>query len=156
MTAAVFALMGRHLWGDAFHEWLGIATGALFVAHNVLNRKWYAALFKGRYTPRRILGLCVNILLLAAMIVLMFSGMVMSKNTLDLPRLQGMTGPARQLHILGSYWGFLLISLHLGLHWNMFSGSVSNHADDRGVWRVCVCKARLHHLYAAEIRVCVP
>ena len=26
---------------------------------------------------------------------------------------------ARRLHILGAYWGFLLMSLHLGLHWNM-------------------------------------
>lgn len=26
---------------------------------------------------------------------------------------------ARCLHILGSYWGFLFINLHLGLHWNM-------------------------------------
>ena len=28
------------------------------------------------------------------------------------------------LHILGSYWGFLLMSLHLGLHWGMVSGAV--------------------------------
>ena len=26
---------------------------------------------------------------------------------------------ARRLHILGSHWGFLLMSLHIGLHWNM-------------------------------------
>ena len=26
---------------------------------------------------------------------------------------------ARRLHILGSYWGYLLMSLHLGLHWGM-------------------------------------
>ena len=26
---------------------------------------------------------------------------------------------ARKLHILGAYWGFLLMSMHLGLHWNM-------------------------------------
>ena len=29
---------------------------------------------------------------------------------------------ARRLHILGSYWGFLLMSIHLGLHWNMVIG----------------------------------
>ena len=35
-------------------------------------------------------------------------------------------GPAfaRRLHILGSYWGFLLMSLHLGLHWNAVLGMV--------------------------------
>lgn len=31
---------------------------------------------------------------------------------------------ARRLHILGSYWGFLLMSIHLGLHWNMVIGIV--------------------------------
>ena len=29
---------------------------------------------------------------------------------------------ARRLHILGAYWGFALLSLHLGLHWNMLMG----------------------------------
>ena len=29
---------------------------------------------------------------------------------------------ARRLHILGAYWGFLFMSLHLGLHWNMILG----------------------------------
>lgn len=29
---------------------------------------------------------------------------------------------ARRLHILGAYWGFLLMSVHLGLHWNMILG----------------------------------
>ena len=29
---------------------------------------------------------------------------------------------ARKLHILGAYWGFILMSLHLGLHWNMLLG----------------------------------
>ena len=29
---------------------------------------------------------------------------------------------ARRIHILGSYWGFILMSMHLGLHWNMVLG----------------------------------
>ena len=29
---------------------------------------------------------------------------------------------ARSLHILSAYWGFILISAHLGLHWNVFVG----------------------------------
>ena len=27
---------------------------------------------------------------------------------------------ARNIHMLCAYWGFILMSLHLGLHWNMF------------------------------------
>ena len=29
---------------------------------------------------------------------------------------------ARLLHMAASYWGFVLMSLHLGLHWGMFTG----------------------------------
>lgn len=29
---------------------------------------------------------------------------------------------ARVMHLAGSYWGFVLMSLHLGLHWSMISG----------------------------------
>ena len=29
---------------------------------------------------------------------------------------------ARVMHLAGSYWGFVLMSLHLGLHWGMIIG----------------------------------
>ncbi|MDR1827210.1 MAG: DUF4405 domain-containing protein [Methylobacteriaceae bacterium] len=122
MTAAVLAMMGRHLWGNAFHEWLGVFTGVLFLVHNILNYRWYAALFKGRYTLQRTAGLWVTMLLLAAMAALLASGIVMAGSTFGLPKITGMTALARQLHILGSHWGFLLISLHLGMNWKMLVG----------------------------------
>lgn len=31
---------------------------------------------------------------------------------------------AQRLHILGSYWGFAWMSLHLGLHWNMLCSAL--------------------------------
>ena len=39
---------------------------------------------------------------------------------------------ARRLHILGAYWGFLLMSLHLGLHWNMILGMFRKVAGIKG------------------------
>jgi hypothetical protein len=121
VTVTILALMGRHLWGDLLHEWLGVCAGALIITHSVLNHKWYAALFKGRYTLHRVMVLCVNILLLTTMTALMFSGIVMSQSVFGL-RIQGITALSRKLHILGSYWGFALVSLHLGMHWNMLVG----------------------------------
>ena len=29
---------------------------------------------------------------------------------------------ARNVHMLCAYWGFLLMSVHLGMHWNMMVG----------------------------------
>ena len=42
------ALMQEHLWSDGLHEWLGITLFTLFIAHTVLNFRWYQSLFKGR------------------------------------------------------------------------------------------------------------
>ena len=44
------ALMQEHLW-DGLHEWIGIVLFVLFIAHSILNFRWYQSLFKGKYTP---------------------------------------------------------------------------------------------------------
>ena len=46
------ALMQEHLW-DGLHEWIGIVLFVLFIAHSILNFRWYQSLFKGKYTPAR-------------------------------------------------------------------------------------------------------
>lgn len=39
---------------------------------------------------------------------------------------------ARSLHVFSAYWGFVLMALHLGLHWNMILGMVSKAAGPAG------------------------
>lgn len=122
MTLALLFLMGYHLWGEALHEWVGAGMLILFIAHHILIGHWHKTLFKGKYNALRIITLCVDLLVLLAMLAQMYSGIVMSRYLFDfLPSIGGMS-LARRLHILGAYWGFLLMSLHLGLHWNMILG----------------------------------
>lgn len=122
MTLALLFLMGYHFWGEILHEWVGAGMFLLFIGHHVLNRHWYKTLFKGKYNTMRILTLCTTLLVLVSMLAQMYSGIVMSRYVFDfLPAIGGMS-LARRLHILGAYWGFLLMSLHLGLHWNMILG----------------------------------
>ena len=122
MTLALLVLMGYQLWGEAAHEWVGAGMLILFLAHHFLNRNWYKTLFKGRYTPMRALQVSVDMLLLIAMLAQMYSGIAMSRHVfVFLPIDVGMA-LTRRLHILGAYWGFILMSVHLGLHWNMFLG----------------------------------
>lgn len=122
MTLALLFLMGYHLWGETLHEWVGTGMLLLFIAHHILNGYWHKSLFKGKYNTMRILTLCIDILVLVSMLAQMYSGIVMSRYVFDfLPGVDGMS-LARRLHILGAYWGFLLMSLHLGLHWNMILG----------------------------------
>ena len=53
-------LMSYQVTGEAGHEWTGIAMTVLMILHQILNRKWYAALFKGKYTPLRIVQTLIN------------------------------------------------------------------------------------------------
>ncbi len=119
MTLGLLASMGYQFWGDLAHEWIGTGKFVQFIAQHNLNRKWYKAMFRGKYTPYRILQTVVNLLLLAAMFALMYSGIVLSRHVFTFLHIKEGLGLARRLHILGSYWGFVLMSLHLGLHWNM-------------------------------------
>ncbi len=120
MTFALLFLMGYQFWGEQAHEWAGAGMFILFILHHVLNRQWYKALFHGRYTPVRVFQTIVNVLVFVSMLALMYSGIVMSRYVFDVLPISGGMALARRLHILGSYWGFLLMSVHLGLHWNMF------------------------------------
>ena len=124
MTFALLFAMGYQFWGDVAHEWVGAGMFVLFILHHILNLNWHKRLFQGKYTPMRVLTLCVDILVLLAMLALMYSGIVMSRHVFAFLPIESGLALARRLHILGAYWGFLLMSLHLGLHWNMILGMI--------------------------------
>ena len=118
MTAALLLLMAHSLVGEAAHEWLGISMFALFIFHHILNVKWSKSIFKGKYTPFRILQTALVILALVAMLGSMVSGIIISRHALKFLNITSGQSWARTVHMLSAYWGFIIISLHLGLHWN--------------------------------------
>lgn len=128
MTAALYACMAYMLVGEEAHEWIGSGLALLFILHNALNRKWYAALLTGRYTPLRAFQTAVNLLCLASMAAAAVSGAAMSRYIYDIPFLSGGASLARTVHMLSAYWGYCFISLHLGLHWSMILGMMKNAA----------------------------
>lgn len=122
MTAVLLLLMAYSLVGEALHEWLGIGMFVLFILHHVLNSAWSRNLFKGKYTPFRILQTVLVVLALGSMLGSMVSGIVLSRHALAFLPITGGQSWARTLHMLSAYWGFTFISLHLGLHWNIMMG----------------------------------
>lgn len=128
MTAALYACMAYMLVGEEAHEWIGSGLALLFILHNALNRKWYAALLTGRYTPLRAFQAAVNLLCLASMAAAAVSGAAMSRYLYDIPFLSGGASLARTVHMLAAYWGYCFVSLHLGLHWSMMLGMMKNAA----------------------------
>lgn len=122
MTAVLLLMMAYQVTGEKFHEWLGVFMFLLFILHNVLNIRWYGNLFRGKYRFLRVIQTMINFAVLIAMICLMYSGIVMSRYVFAaLPINNGMA-LARVMHLSASYWGFVLMSIHLGLHWSMVVG----------------------------------
>ena len=119
MTLVLLLLMAYSLVGEAAHEWLGIGMLMLFILHHVFNSRWTRNLRKGKYTPLRVLQTALVVLAMLSMLVSMVSGIVLSRYALSFLPITGGRFWARTLHMLSSYWGFVFISLHLGLHWSM-------------------------------------
>ena len=114
MTLCLLFVTGYQFWGEVAHEWVGAGMFVLFIAHHILNRKWYQNLFRGKYSAARIFMLCIDILVFAAMIMEMYSGIVLSRHVFAFLPIESGLALARKLHILGAYWGFLLMSLQIG------------------------------------------
>lgn len=128
MTVLLLILMARQLTGDSAHEWLGAGMLILWIVHHILNRNWYSHLFKGKYTPMRILQTVINFAVLLSMFGLMVSGIILSREVFAFLPISGAVALARTLHVLFGFWGFVLMALHLGLHWNMILGMMRNIA----------------------------
>lgn len=108
-------LMAYSLVGETAHEYLGISMFLLFLAHNILNIKWWKNIFRGKYNYIRILRLIVNILIFIIMISLTISGIMMSRHIFQFINIEG-SSYARMIHLLASYWGLILMSFHAGMH----------------------------------------
>lgn len=112
-------LMAYNLIGEVAHECFGIAMILLFLCHHLLNRHWYKSLAKGKYSKTRVLSIAVNFLLLIIMAALAMSGIAASKHLFTFLPIKGGQTAARTIHLLSSYWGFVLMSFHTGLHSGM-------------------------------------
>lgn len=122
MTVLLLLLMTFERMGAAVHEWLGVVIFALFVLHHILNARWTRSLFKGRYTAFRIFRTALATLVFAAALGLMISGVMLSRHVFRFLEIHRGMSFARSLHMLSAFWGFILISAHLGLHMSVFIG----------------------------------
>ena len=116
MTVLLLCLMAYQVTGEMAHEWIGMGMTVLVIVHQILNRKWYSALFKGKYNPYRSITTVLNILLIGSFALTAFCGMSMSSYAV--PFLYGMASVSfvRRMHLSMSHWVFVLMGLHLGMH----------------------------------------
>ena len=89
-------------------------------------------MFRGRYNAMRIVQTAVNILLLLAVLGCVISGIFASQyifsvgngSTIELGRF---------LHLVTTAWAFILMSVHLGLHWTNLIGLAKKVPMNPGV-----------------------
>ena len=141
MTVVLLLLMAYSLVGEAAHEWLGIGMFVLFLFHHILNSRWTLAVLKGRYTPFRIFQTLLVVLALLSMMGSMVSGIILSRHALSFLPISGGQSFARTLHMLSAYWGFTIISLHLGLHWNIMVAMTGRMFSKPSAFRKWIVRA---------------
>lgn len=146
MTALLMLLMVFERVGQAAHEWIGIGIFLLFILHHILNRNWSKNLFRGNYSPIRILQTVSAALVLVTMLGSMVSAVLISRQVFAFLPISGGRAFGRSLHMLCAYWGFVLLSLHLGLHWNQMMGMAG---------RLCRHPSRLRRILLRILGVCI-
>ena len=141
MTALLLPLMAYSLVGETIHEWLGTAMAILFLGHHALNARWYKELTKGRWSLPGIAQTVVNFALLLMTLGLIASGVILSRKVFAFLPISGGTGFAQTVHMVCSYWGFCLMSIHIGMHWGIVIGRFRRWAESNSCRRTIFLRA---------------
>ena len=146
MTILSIILMGGNFLfpAEIVHEILGVALFVLWAMHIFLNRRWYDAIFKGKYNPYRIMQTVINCCILICTIFLMISGIILSNQLFTFLNIQSGLGFARIAHLLSSHWYYLFMSLHIGLH----TGRLFQNVAAKILPRILLALTSLYGLYA--------
>lgn len=99
----------------------------------------------------QILQIVINFSILISMLRLGFSGIVMSRHVFEFFDF-GLISEARKIHLFASYWGFVLMSIHQGLHWSMVLGIFRKLLKGKKVSAVLIWSMRVIALINCWVR----
>ena len=150
MVVLLPLLMAYSLIGETTHEIIGICMGILFIAHHILNFRWYRHLFRGKYSFERIVGTCINLALTLIMLLQIISGILISKHIFVFLEINRGVTVGRTIHLLSAYWGFMLMSAHLGLHVKTMSSrmGIKKHPNISLILRYIIGAVSVYGIYA--------
>lgn len=121
-----------HFTGNMIHEWLGVALAAVLIAHVLLHWNWIvrvgARYLKNLWHVSRF-QFFVDILIFVAFVVLITTGLMMSKTVLVAMGIQVANAgrSVKMIHSAASNIAVMLTGLHLALHWKWIVSSVKVH-----------------------------
>ena len=118
---AFLVAMDPRLTGMAIHEWLSIAFGTAVIVHLLLHWKWIIATTRrafGKIAAQARINYILNILLLIAMTIIIFTGLMISEVALPGLTIQLQPNAAwRFLHSFSADAVLIILGLHVALHW---------------------------------------
>ncbi|MBK7896662.1 MAG: DUF4405 domain-containing protein [Candidatus Promineifilaceae bacterium] len=122
LIAGGFLLAAQpHLTGMAIHEWLSLGLGVGFLTHILLHWRWVFETTRrlfGKLAGQARVNYVLNLALLVAFTLIIFSGLMISEEVLPLLGLQGVHGGVwKSLHTLAAEAVVWLVGLHIALHW---------------------------------------
>ncbi len=107
-----------------FHEIGGLFAGFLVLVHIVINWKWVASvsrkIFSKNLAHKLRFGYIINLLLLLSMVLVIVSGIFISKVVFTGLAIHG--GNWKMLHYTSAASLLILVGIHLGLHWGFVMG----------------------------------
>ncbi len=126
LTASVPAFTGLPV-----HEWLSLALAGTLLVHLLLHWKWVLAVtaqfFRNLFHSTR-LNYLIDLLTLLAFVMVMLSGVLISRSVLPALGLQSQVGGAwRMLHSFSANAALVMVGLHFALHWKWIVSAVRRH-----------------------------
>lgn len=123
LLAMACALENVPLTGLRLHEWLALGTVGAIVWHILLSWTWIAAAARrisARGSWRTRVNYLLNFGLFAALVTVVFSGVMLSEAVLPAVGLRIAPGDItwRFIHNRFSNYFLILVGLHLGLNWD--------------------------------------
>lgn len=122
MLMMFLLLFNKRVLGMGFHEIAGLCVGAVVIVHLLLNGKWITQitgkLLDSKLPPRTRILYLLNILLLIAVGMIIFSGAMISKVVFSF----NLPGPWKIIHYFCSAMAIILMGIHLGLHAKYLQG----------------------------------
>lgn len=140
-------LIGHHITTNTIHEILGTIIFVLLIIHHFLKFKYYKSLFKGKYNTKRVLIVSLDILLLLSMLGIMISAINISTDVFSFlnnqPKLWG-----RKLHMLSTSWGFIIISLHVGMHLSTVINRLQKKINKQVIYYIILTILIIYGIYS--------
>lgn len=127
MAVGLFSLFSVAAVGLAFHEIAGLALFGAFILHMAFNWRWIVSFtirfFNKNTTFKVRLGYVLNLLLLFSFLVIIFSGITMSK--VVFAGVFEEVDTFKSAHYFFSAFALVLVGIHTGLHWAFIKGMIS-------------------------------